>query len=243
MTSLSLTSRSLLALLACGAVAFTAGCSLSDSGSKPGELGNGGFYFSCDDAVACSRYSNDASKFPEAVAVGSTFAVRFVPKSNSGLDIHFNESATDRGLTVAPISEVYVSRGAKGLAAVKTGYATLASRDAAGVFVDYVVLRVAKPDALVVYSADATSTSTPAHVDSIELSAGDRRTYRALAQQNKADLAGSLQIEWTSSNPSVAAVESTTDGKATVVAKSAGSAALVAVGGTFTQSIPITVSK
>ena len=243
---LSLTTKKpLVALLPLLAAALTAGCSASDSGSKPGELGNGGFYFSCDDAVACSRYSNDASKFPEAVSVGSTFAVRFVPKSNSGLDIHFNESAVDRGITVNPISDVYVSRGAKGLAAVKTGYATLASRDATGALVDYVVIRIAKPDALVVYSADETTTSTPAHVAGITLSvsAGDRKTYRALAQQNNADLAGSLQIEWTSSNPSVAAVESTTDGKATIVPKSAGTASLVAVGGTFTQNIPITVSQ
>jgi hypothetical protein len=234
----------LLALLACAAtVALSAGCSLSDSGQKPGELGNGGFYFSCDDAVSCSRYSNDAAKFPEAVSVGSTFAVRFVPKSNSGLDIHFNESVVDRGITVNPISETYVSRGAKGLAAVKTGYATLASRDASGALVDYVVVRVAKPDALVVYSADDV-TDTPAHVDSISLSVGasDQRSYRAFAQQNSATLAGSLAVEWTSTNPSVASVASTTDGKATIVAKSAGSAMLVAVGGAFTQQIPVTVS-
>ena len=120
---ISLDTRNTLAalfpLLVAGALALTAGCSASDSGSKPGELGNGGFYFSCDDAVACSRYTNDASKFPEAVSVGSTFAVRFVPKTNSGLDIHFNESAVDRGITVNAIGDVYVSRGAKGLAAVQ----------------------------------------------------------------------------------------------------------------------------
>ncbi|MDB4938678.1 MAG: hypothetical protein JWP87_5650 [Labilithrix sp.] len=33
-------------LAALAAAALTVGCSLSDSGSKPGELGNGGFYFS-----------------------------------------------------------------------------------------------------------------------------------------------------------------------------------------------------
>jgi hypothetical protein len=240
------TSRSsLVALLAFSAVAFTAGCSLTDSGYKPGELGNGGFYFSCDDAVACSRYSNDASKFPEAVSVGSTFAVRFVPKSDSAVSIHFNDSKPDRGITVESVSDVYVSRGPKGLAAVKTGYATLASRDSSGALIDYVVVRVAKPDALVVYAADDTTTTTPAHVETIALSAsaGERRSYRAFAQQNKSDLAGSLALEWSSDNPAVAAVESTTDGKATIVAKSAGSATLSATGGTFTQKIPVTVTQ
>ena len=123
------------------------------------------------------------------------------PKTNSGLDIHFNESAPDRGITVEPVSEVYVSRGAKGLAAVKTGYATIASRDASGALVDYVVLRVAKPDALVVYSADDTRRARRLTSTAVSLSAGDRKTYRAFAQENKAVLAGSLQIEWTSSNP------------------------------------------
>ena len=57
--------------------------------------------------------------------------MRFQTKTNSGLDIHFNESAPDRGITVAPVGD-FVSRGPKGLVAVKSGYATLASRDASG---------------------------------------------------------------------------------------------------------------
>jgi hypothetical protein len=231
-------------LAAAVAAALTIGCSLSDSGSKAGELGNGGFYFSCDDAVACSKYTDDASKFPEAVSVGSTFSVRFVPKTTTGVDIHFNESAPDRGVTVSPIGDTFVSRGAKGLAAVKVGYATLASRDATGHLVDYVVVRVAKPDALVVYSADESRTDPPS-VESIDmsLSSNTRKSFRAFAQANKANLAGSLQIEWTSSNKAVADIESTSDGKATIVARSAGNAMLVATGGTFTQQIPITVKQ
>ncbi|MDB4938679.1 MAG: hypothetical protein JWP87_5651 [Labilithrix sp.] len=169
--------------------------------------------------------------------------MRFVPKSSSGLDIHFNESAPDRGVTVAPIGDAYISRGTKGLAAVKAGYATLASRDAAGTLVDYVVVRIAKPDALVVYSADDSSSSNPPPVSNVELSVGgnNRKSFRAFAQQNKGYLAGSLQIEWKSSNTAVAEIESTTDGKVTLVARSAGTAMLVATGGTFTQQTPITV--
>jgi hypothetical protein len=221
--------------------ALTAGCSLSDGGYAPGELGNGGFYFSCDDAVACTPYSGDAAKFPKAVSLGSTFAVRFVPKSGSGLDIRVNEAAPDRGITVAPVGEVYVSRGAKGMAAIKTGYATLASRDAAGQLVDYVVVRVAKPDALVVYAADETSTDPPL-VSAVSLARGERRAFRAFAQENKANLAGSLAMDWASSNPGVVEVESTTEGKVTVVARSAGTATLQATGGTFTQAVTIQVS-
>ena len=224
------------------AAVLAAGCSITDPGVKPGELGNGGFHFSCDDAVACGQYTGSATKFPDAVALGSTFAVTFTPKSPSGVDIHFNESAPNRGITVSPVSEVFVSRGVNGLVALETGYATIASRDAAGQLVDYVVLRVAKPDTLIVYSADQPA-SDPVPVDTVELSLsqGDRKTFRAFAQQNKANLAGSLQVEWTSTNPLVADVQSTTGGIATIVPRSAGSAMLVATGGTFTQQVPITV--
>ncbi|GAC1549294.1 MAG: hypothetical protein NVS3B10_12680 [Polyangiales bacterium] len=224
------------------AAVLAAGCSLADPGTKEGELGNGGFHFSCDDAVACGKYTDTAAKFPDAVALGSTFAVTFTPTSASGLKITFNDSQPDRGIVVSPVSDAFVTRGVKGLVAVKSGYAALASRDAAGHLVDYVVVRVARPDALVVYSADQP-TSTPTVVDTIELSlsAGDRKMFRAYAQQNKAGLAGSLQVEWTSSNPLVAEVQSTTDGVATVVPRSAGSATLIATGGTFTRNVPITV--
>jgi len=228
-------------LTAIAVAGLTIGCQANDSGYAAGQLGNGGFYFSCDDAVACSRYSDDASQFPKAVSLGSTFAVRFVPKTSSGLDIHFNESAPDRGITVSPISDVYVSRGVKGLAAIKSGYATIASRDAAGQLVDYVVIRVARPDALVVYAADESRTNPPL-VSTVTLGRGETRAFRAFAQEKKENLAGSLQVEWTSSNPSVVDVESTTGGTVTVVARTAGSATLNATGGTFMQAIPVEVT-
>jgi hypothetical protein len=223
------------------AAALSVGCSsLADPSSKPGELGNGGFYFSCSDAVACSKYSGDASKFPSAVSLGSTFSVRFVPKPSNGLDIHFNDSAADRGITVQAVGEQYISRGPSGLAAVKPGFATLTSRDAQGQLVDYVVIKIAKPDALVVYAAD-TSSTTPAPVDKVELTRGDRRAFRAFAQEKKSDLAGTLQVEWTSSSSSIVAIESTTDGKATLVARAAGTATLTATGGTFAQNVVVEV--
>lgn len=218
----------------------TAGCSLNDtSGQKPGQLGNGGFYFSCDDAVACSPYSDDAKKFPSSVSLGSSFAVRFVPTPGAGLDIHFNEAAPNRGITVQPIAG-FVSTGPKGLVAVKSGYATLASRDASGQLVDYVIIRVAKPDALVIYKDD-DMTKTPVAVDSVALPLGESHSFKAFAQQKKENLAGNLQLEWASSDRSVVEIQSTTDGKVTVVGRASGSATLSATGGTFTQQVPVTV--
>lgn len=222
-------------------VALAAGCSLDDSGYQPGELGNGGFYFSCDDnAASCSKYSNDSSKFPKAVSLGSTFKVRFEPKKTSGVDIHFNESAPDRGIIVQPVAD-FITRGPRGLTAVKGGYATLASRDASGQLIDYTVIRVAKPDALVVYP-EVSSGATPIPVATINLKPSDSKTFSAFAQQNKEDLAGSLQIEWTSSNPSVVTVQNVSGGKATISAVSAGNATLTATGGTFSQTVPVVVA-
>lgn len=227
-------------------LAAASGCSSADGGSgyQPGELGNGGFYFSCDDAVSCTKYSDDASKFPKAVSLGSSFAVRFVPKpssSSSGVDIRFNESAPDRGIVIEPVSD-FVTRGPRGFTAVKAGYATLASRDAGGQLVDYVVVRVQTPDALVVYAADDTSVSAPAPVSTVALRMADTKSFKAFARRGTEDLAGSLQVEWKSSNTSVLEVQSTSAGKVTVVARSSGSATLTATGGTFSQDIPVKVS-
>jgi hypothetical protein len=224
-------------------VALASGCSLaSTAGEKPGELGNGGFFFSCADAVSCAPYSNDAAKFPSAISLGSSFDVRFVPKSNtSGTHIQFNEGALNRGITVGSVGVDYVSRGPAGFVALKSGYATLASRDASGQLVDYIVVRVAKPDTLVVYSGDDLS-STPVPVGKVALANGERQPFRAFAQEKKQDLAGRLQIEWTSTNPNVAFVESVDNGTASVVGRSVGKAFLVATGGTFMQSVPVEVS-
>lgn len=226
------------AILGLGLVAAAAGCSACDSGYKPGELGNGGFYFSCSDAVSCSRYSNDAAKFPQAVSLGSTFQVRFVPKSSDTL-ITFDEKLPDRGITIKAVGE-YLSRGASGLAAIKTGYATVTSRDASGRLVDFVTLRVAKPDALVIYAADDV-TDAPKRVESVSIGKAESRTYRAFAQEKKAVLAGSLAVEWTSSAPSILEIDSTSEGKVTVIGRAAGTANLVAVGGTFKQEIQVEV--
>ena len=228
------------AALATFAVLATSGCSLNDTtGAKAGELGNGGFYFSCDDAVACSPYSDDASKFPSAVSLSSTFTVKFVPKTTGGLDIHFNESAPNRGIVVGSVGP-YVSSGPSGLVAVKSGFATIAAHDAAGQLVDYTVIRVDKPDTLVIYKAD-DATTTPVAVGTVSLGLGESHSFRAFAQRNKENLAGNLQLEWSSSDSSVVEVQSTTNGKATILARASGTAKLSAVGGTFTQQIPVTV--
>ncbi|CAN5925172.1 hypothetical protein BH11MYX4_BH11MYX4_59940 [soil metagenome] len=232
----------LLAVTMLGLLAVS-GCSSVDSGYKAGELGNGGFYFACSDAVSCARYSDDAAKFPKAVSIGSSFQVRFVSKTSAN-DTHitFNEQAADRGITISPVGE-FISRGPNGLVALKTGWATITSRDAAGQLVDFVNIHVAKPDALVVYDADRVhSGDTPDRVDALTLtlSASEPRYLRAFAQEKNSVLAGTLAVEW-SRNPEAVVYLQDNDGKVTVRARKPGTTTLTATGGTFTQQITIEV--
>ena len=53
-------------------------------------------------------------------------------------------------------------------------------------------------------------------------------------------LAGTLQVEWKSVHPEVADVE-LLEGKATLVAHSAGTTTLVATGGALVQEVPVEV--
>ncbi len=231
---------SIFALAMLGAVGTSACSSSADAGRKPGELGNGGFYFSCDDAVACSRYSNDAAKFPKAVSLGATFSVRFVSNSSNAGQIKFNESAPDRGITVEPIG-AFVSRGPRGLVALKTGEATLISRDASGRLVDFVNVRVAKPDSLVVYAPGDVGDSPP-RVDKLVIGENERRTFRAFAREKQTVLAGTLAVEWKSDSETVLAIESVNDSEVTVVGRAPGKTTLTAIGGTLPVEIPVEVT-
>lgn len=237
--------RNLSTAVALGALLFGAGCTISSAGPgyEEGELGNGGFLFTCDDSVACEDDTNDASAFPSAVSLGATFAVRYVPQTRAGTDIRFNESEKNRGITVSPTGQ-FISSGPDGFVGIKEGYGTLASRDASGRIIDYVTLRVAKPDALVVYEASLSSGATaptPVKVDNVELRTGSRRSYRVRAQENHQDLAGSLRVQWESDDESIVAIDSVQSNTVTVTAKKEGTTKLHATGGTFVEDIVVTV--
>ena len=217
------------------------GCSSADSGYKAGELGNGGFYFACTDAVSCARYSDDAAKFPKAVSLGSSFQVRFVSKTSAN-DTHiaFNEQAPNRGITISPVGE-FISRGPAGLVALKTGWATITSRDAAGQLVDFVNLRVAKPDALVVYDADSVhSGDAPERVETVTLVGAESRALRAFAKEDNSVLGGTLAVEWSCSPTDIVDLQDD-EGKVTLRARKPGTATLTATGGTFTQQVQVEV--
>jgi hypothetical protein len=218
------------------------GCSAQNPGPdstsyKQGELGNGAFLFRCDDSVACDRWStNNAKDFPDQIATGATFQLRFVASQDQGA---VAGSEKYPGVTSQPLGP-YVSSGPDGFTTLKPGYGTVTARDNRGFVIDYVTLKILKPDALVVYAAEYKGDNPPA-VDALALKPADRKSFRTVAQKNLASLAGAISVEWTTSDPNVVVIESYDRGVVNVVAKGAGSAKLTAAGAALTKTVDVEV--
>ena len=224
-----------------GAMLLAACTDRPGSGSpeyKTGSLGNGGFLFQCDDSVACDRWStNSAKDFPSQIVTGATFKLRFVANQNQGEVIGDDvyPGATMRAL--GP----YVSSGPDGFTTLKPGLGTVMVRDSSGFVIDYVTLSIQKPDALVVYDA-AYKGDVPTPVKSLTMKASDRKSFRTVATKQLQPLAGSIRVEWTSSNPAVVSVVSYSAGVALISAAGPGSAKLTAAGAALSMDIPVQVS-
>jgi hypothetical protein len=203
---------------------------------KSGELGNGDFVFHCDDGAACIPYSNDASKFPQMIATGSTFQMTFSPDS---------KAPTVEGI------EPYFRLGPDGIAALEPGQGTIIARDNAGKIVDFISLKIVQPEGLVVYRADAdvTSRQIPTPVDKVTLTIDKDASYRVIGQVGgTADhggqpVAGSIRVDWQSSDTSVARIESYTGGVANIRAIGAGNAKLTVTGGALTTELDVEVAQ
>jgi len=221
-------------LLCLGATTSLLGCGPIDDGAyASGELGNGGFYFDCSDAVTCKNYSEGPSTFPSAVALSSTFDVRYHQVRRDGVNVEGNVVVSTIGTGI--------SRGPSGFTAVQRGYYTLAARDSHGQIVDYITVHVQKPDGLVVYADEGASNRSPDRIEKVTLEMGKRGSFRAFARAKQETLAGMLAVEWRSSDPSVFEVVEVVAGKAVLAAKGAGTATLYTAGGTFEQSIQVEV--
>ena len=116
------------------AIGALVGCSdnprAGDPAYKEGELGNGDFLFACDDGAACLPYSGDASRFPDQIATGSNFDVRFVAKNQQGSAIVIKDKRYE-GIVAQPVGP-FVGKGPVGFAALKPGYGTIIVRDSKG---------------------------------------------------------------------------------------------------------------
>jgi hypothetical protein len=233
--------------LALGATAFGTGCSAApgttDPSYAPGELGNGGFVFSCDDSVACDKYSGTADKFPkDNISVGSRFNVRFLPK---GAVVGIAPTDPSKGQTLGTVGDDYLTTAPGGaFSAQKAGFASLVARSADGRLVDFITVEIQKPDSLVVYDTDSgSSDSDLVELDSITLKVGESKSIRALARAHGRDLAGALRYDWTAVDASVVGIGSATDTRATIVGKQAGTTSLMIEGGSFQQTVKVEVTQ
>lgn len=230
--------------LAAAAVAFAAGCTGGERNPPPsstsvqkGQLGNGGFTFRCDDSVACDRWNN-AGVFPEAVALGSTFDMQFYLLDGTRGYSYLKDA--ESGTTIEPVGK-YINRGAAGFAAVEPGIATLSARDQKGWLVDYVTVRIRKPDSLTIYDSEYKGED-PTRIQRVTMAArGDQKSFRVVAKAGVEDLAGMVTVEWTSEDDSIVAIEGYSKGKVTIVATGIGSTTLRAKGASIEQALPVTV--
>lgn len=218
---------------------FLAACSTpfgDDDAYREGTLGNGGFLFSCDDSVACSRWNNNAKEFPTMITTGSSFSLSYVASEDQG-DVLVNPEYP--GMTLEAVGP-YMGQGPDGFAALKPGYGTVIAHDRDGRVIDYVTLHIVKPDALVVYDAAYKGTE-PIPIDSLSLVANERKQYRTVGETNHEASAGSIRVEWVSDNPAVVKVESYKSGVVTLRAIAAGKATITASGAALEKTIPVEV--
>lgn len=211
------------------------GLDASSPAFKAGELGNGGFSFTCDDSVACNKY-NAAAQFPEAVAQGATFRVRFVPRDASS-----TSAGSGAGITVSPVGKDFVTVGTDGLSGGRTGTGIITARNAKGALVEFTPIKIEKADAIAVYDGEYVGNN-PVTLDRVTMRLNERKTLRALARRSGRDLAGLLRYEWSVAGGAVA-VGRVTDGKVTLDAKSVGNAVVTVAGGAFKQEFSVEVTQ
>ena len=219
------------AIICAGGLALAA-CNSVPTGASvaPGQLGNGGFAFECDDSVACDRYSHTAKTFPDAVALGSTFRVRYVAKGSS--------DATS--VTVGSVGD-WFTPALRGLSAQKKGWGTFVARDNAGKILDFVTVPVVSADQIVVYDA-AYVGDTPTRVTSVKLGVGDTKSFRALARRGTDDLAGMLAYDWSAPATGVVQIDAQASGKVAITGIGAGTTRVTVEGASYKQTLDVEVT-
>ena len=234
-----------------GAIALTisvlAACNGNPASGSPaykeGELGNGDFLFACDDGAACLPYSGDAAKFPQQIATGSNFDVRFVSKDQQGPDI-FIDNKRYEGIVAQPLAP-YVSKGPDGFTATKPGYGTIVVQDSKGTLIDYVTIKIVQPNDLIIYEAgyDVSRGKEPPRIQAMNLTVGATQSYRVVAEYGAEPAAGSIPVKWVSDDDKVVQVESYTRGVVNLRAKMAGTTKVRASGAALEKEIDVEVTQ
>lgn len=249
----------LLAAFAVGALGALGGCSSEGVGPgsaayQSGELGNGGFTFSCADTnLAClEQSSGDAKAFPAGVAKLSSFRVRYVPKP--GYESSVNVIIDDTGGSASAsagskstgslevVGDKYLQKRSDGIFALAPGLGTIVARDASGNLIEFTTIPIREAARLVVYEAAFTGSQSQSSTRSITMKKGEQKSYRVVAQDATAqNLGGSFVTEWKAVDEAVATLDSRDRGVLNLVGLAAGKTTIRVTGLGLSTEVPVEV--
>lgn len=222
---------------------------------KAGELGNGGFTFSCADTnTACLQpASADARTFPSGVAKGTTFRVRYVPNPGVKADINVeldDKSGSANGSASGPtqgsltaVGNKFLDKGPDGFVAKASGAGSIVARDASGALIEFTTIAIKDAARLQIYEAQVgTATSTAPSVQTISIPVSQQASFRIVAQDaSKQNLGGSFPADWKSGDDSIVTVDSQDHGVVNLVGRKAGTTTMTVSGLGLTMQIPVEV--
>lgn len=199
-------------------------CNPIEADETSGELGNGAFRWICVGRDAICPSGGDAERFPEAVATDSRF------------DVSYRSFDDTSDAQVSSPSSLIQTTGTN-FRALRAGVAALIARrtvDSANV--DFTHLTLLDVAALEVRRDSGASVALVMDVGSVQSLVAEP------VDDTGTVLAGAIDVEWTSSDPSVLALElASGSARMNVRAASAGTATLGVEHGAVSQSFEIEV--
>ena len=212
-------------LIALSAVPLGCGDDVGGGATMKGELGDGYFQYVCagnSDPLCPDGVT--ASSFPQAIAVGGRFSLRYEPRRGGALPV------------VEPGSRTALSKSADVFTLHEPGYVAVFAQDAFGDVIDLLHLRGRRVAVMTITRNGMEQSSLRLEVgDRIDLEAQPRDEFQTL-------LAGSLHYDWSSSDPRVFVLASdVTDDDVTIEAVAPGDALLHIEAGGHVLTVPVEV--
>ncbi len=206
------------------------GCGDSDSkpSSSQGELGRGDFTYGCYNSTD-SFCTGNRHDFPEAIALDGWFELDFVDMSGRAGRIVSGSAA--------------IEEADLGLHAVRPGLAAMLALSGDSEVVDLLHVRVLAVDDLQLVLSGGALDRRAASYDTLELSTGESLLARPGPLDKRGEaMAGVLEYDWSSSDPSILMVTARRDGaEATLTPLQVGQATLVVTTGELEVSFDVVV--
>ena len=202
-------------------------CTYVPNESKSGTFGKGNFSYVCINSQdpSCPDSSGFEQPFPTAIAFGGRFSVTYTPTDPTAYP----------NVDIEPVSTDFIESDGATFAALRTGTPSFVALTQDGLVLDFTSVGVDPIAAIQV------SDTTPALGRYI---VGTTHTYGATARGALGQtLAGDVPYSWTSSDPSVASVQTGDSSTADVLLQHGGTATLTAFTSTAQGSIVVNVES